>query len=322
MRIRTRVAFGLVAYLCFAVAHAGAQTEPFSKIPSAQRETLTKRLNAYVQAYRERKWEQLYELVSSRGKGGADQNVFVAAMQSEHGTDFAQMPDLLEFRPELAHNDKGEFDIYGCGKATREGAIFNGVAVTHAVFEHDEWFFTGWSFTEFPNEPCEALSDPHWQPANLMAWNRPMEEIEHFKSRGISTAAPNNAPKDKPVVANAEQTKKLEEAIAPYVKKARESLPEAKNKYIAGLPKNQSFFVTIKLYDASKKYVVVFVNVTSWRGGSIYGILDSDLTIVQNHSKGEKLTCQESEVLDWTISKPDGTEEGNFVGKFLDTYKP
>ena len=28
------------------------------------------------------------------------------------------------------------------------------------------------------------------------------------------------------------------------------------------------------------------------------------------------------EVLDWTISKPDGTEEGNFVGKFLDTYRP
>ena len=31
---------------------------------------------------------------------------------------------------------------------------------------------------------------------------------------------------------------------------------------------------------------------------------------------------KESDVLDWTISKPDGTEEGNFVGKFLDTYKP
>ena len=30
----------------------------------------------------------------------------------------------------------------------------------------------------------------------------------------------------------------------------------------------------------------------------------------------------ELEVLDWTVSKPDGTEDGNFVGKFLDTYKP
>jgi hypothetical protein len=43
-------------------------------------------------------------------------------MTSEHGTDFAQMPDLLEFRPELTErNDKGEFDIYGCAKARREG---------------------------------------------------------------------------------------------------------------------------------------------------------------------------------------------------------
>jgi hypothetical protein len=29
----------------------------------------------------------------------------------------------------------------------------------------------------------------------------------------------------------------------------------------------------------------------------------------------------ETEVMDWLISHPDGSEEGNFVGKFLDTYQ-
>jgi uncharacterized protein YegJ (DUF2314 family) len=135
-------------------------------------------------------------------------------------------------------------------------------------------------------------------------------------------AGQNNSPKDKPVASNAEQLKKLEDAIAPYVKKARETLPEAKKKYLAGLPKNQIFSVTIKLYDSSKKYEQVFVRVTAWKGETIQGILDNELALIHDHSKGEKLTCNESEILDWTISKPDGSEEGNFVGKFLDTYQP
>jgi hypothetical protein len=135
-------------------------------------------------------------------------------------------------------------------------------------------------------------------------------------------AAQSNRPPDKPVAATAEQVKKFEDAIAPYVKKARESLPQAKEKYLAGLPKDYIFYVTIKLYDAEKKYEQVFVRVTSWKDENIKGILDSDLSVIHNHTKGEKLSCAESEVLDWTISKPDGTEEGNFVGKFLDTYQP
>jgi uncharacterized protein YegJ (DUF2314 family) len=100
-------------------------------------------------------------------------------------------------------------------------------------------------------------------------------------------------------------------------------LPEAKKKYLAGLPAKQVFYVTIKLYDAPKKnYEQAFVRVTEWKGETIYGTIDSELSMIRNHSQGEKLACNESEILDWVISKPDGTEEGNFVGKFLDTYRP
>ena len=41
-------------------------------------------------------------------------------------------------------------------------------------------------------------------------------------------AAQNKSPQDTPVAVNAEKSKKFEDAIAPYVKKARETLPEAK----------------------------------------------------------------------------------------------
>jgi hypothetical protein len=45
------------------------------------------------------------------------------------------------------------------------------------VFEHNDWFSSSWTFTEFPNEPRKALSDPSWEAPARMEWNQPMEEL-------------------------------------------------------------------------------------------------------------------------------------------------
>ena len=37
---------------------------------------------------------------------------------------------------------------------------------------------------------------------------------------------------------------------------------------------------------------------------------------------GDDYKFPESDLRDWMIAKPDGTEEGNVVGKFLDSYEP
>jgi hypothetical protein len=39
------------------------------------------------------------------------------------------------------------------------------------------------------------------------------------------------------------------------------------------------------------------------------------------HSSRQSITVPESEVLDWTIARPDGSEEGNFIGKYLDSHR-
>lgn len=180
MNTRARAVVLLASCLASVICFAGGP-EPLSKIPPEQRGGLTKRLSAYVEAYRGRKWDKLYDLVSDVGKGDADRQTFIAAMTSAHG-DLAKEPDLLEFSPDQTQKNNDGFDLYGCGKARREGWKFNGIAVMHAVFEHDDWFFTGWAFTQFPNEPCKALADPKWQPGNLMKWDRPMEEVADFHS--------------------------------------------------------------------------------------------------------------------------------------------
>jgi uncharacterized protein YegJ (DUF2314 family) len=133
---------------------------------------------------------------------------------------------------------------------------------------------------------------------------------------------PVQRPADKPVpAASSENSRKLDQAIAPYVKKAKATLPQAKEEFLNGLAKGDEFFVTTRIYNPDGKYEQVFLSVTSWTGQTIRGVLATNSSLIPI-KRGDAVICKERDVLDWTISKADGTEEGNFVGKFLDNYKP
>lgn len=131
-----------------------------------------------------------------------------------------------------------------------------------------------------------------------------------------------NAPLDSPVQAKADQVKKFEEAIKPYIQKAKDSYPEARQRYLKGLPAKHTFFITTRLHDKAGRFEQVFIAVREIKDGIVKGIIASDIQIVSGYSQGETYSFPEGELIDWTISKPDGSEEGNFVGKFLDTYQP
>jgi hypothetical protein len=131
-----------------------------------------------------------------------------------------------------------------------------------------------------------------------------------------------NAPKDKPLDAEAEQVRAIEEAIKPHVETARKTYPEARERFLKGLPPEHTFFVTTRLRDSTGRFEQVFVAVREIKGGRISGRIWSNIQLVSGYKLGDPYTFPESELFDWTISRPDGTEEGNFVGKFLDTYQP
>ena len=133
-----------------------------------------------------------------------------------------------------------------------------------------------------------------------------------------------DAPKDDPKLATgSEGVRKFEEAIKPYVEKARKTYPDAKKRFLKGLPPKQTFFVTTRLRDDGRGlYEQVFVAVRAIKDGRIEGVIWTDIEMVKKYKKGDRYSFPESELLDWMISKPDGSEEGNFVGKFLDTYNP
>lgn len=129
-----------------------------------------------------------------------------------------------------------------------------------------------------------------------------------------------NAPTDKPHnVKGAEQLAKYEELINPYVQKAQTSLPEAKKRYLNGLKDGQAFFLTTRIYDVDGNYEQIFVRVTKWGDSNISGTIANELNVVKNFSYGQPIQFPEAAVLDWLITNPDGSEEGNYVGKFLDS---
>ena len=130
-----------------------------------------------------------------------------------------------------------------------------------------------------------------------------------------------NAPKDKPVKAGEGEAEQIEAAIKPYIEKARNTYPQAKVRFLTGLPPRHTFFITTRLRDSSNRFEQVFIAVKEIKDGRINGVIASEVRLVSGYVVGDTYSFPETELIDWTISRPDGTEEGNFVGNFLDSFQ-
>lgn len=132
-----------------------------------------------------------------------------------------------------------------------------------------------------------------------------------------------NAPADQPVsAADLCQWKAMVSAIKPYSERARNTYPMVKQRFLKGLPHGESFFVTAALTDSAGHHEQVFLLVDSISNFRIVGRIWNDILVVSGYRRGQHYEMPEAEIIDWLISKPDGSEEGNEVGKFLDTYQP
>jgi len=130
-----------------------------------------------------------------------------------------------------------------------------------------------------------------------------------------------DAPKDQPGALTQQQLENFEKAIGSRLAAARDSYPAARSRFLKGLPAGQHFFVVTRLHDPAGRQEQVFVRVQTIRDGQITGWLSSQVTLVSNFSAGQLYTFKEADLIDWVITKPDGSEEGNVVGKFLDAYR-
>lgn len=128
-------------------------------------------------------------------------------------------------------------------------------------------------------------------------------------------------PPDRPAAVTADDIKQFEESLKPYIEKARQTYPDAKKRFLAGLPKGQWFSVTTKIYDEQGRFEQVFVEVKEIKDGVIQGVIANETNVVTKYKLGDAYSFPEKDLVDWTISHPDGTEEGNFVGKYIESLQ-
>ena len=137
-----------------------------------------------------------------------------------------------------------------------------------------------------------------------------------------STAATpeNDAPPipDKGVYVKDTEITGLYKSMAPFTQKALQSYPAAKKRFEQGLPDGQYFFVVTRLRDHSGVEEQVFVSVSEIKDQTVHGYLYNKPKNVRGYRFLQAYQFPEKKLIDWMITKPNGEQEGNFVGKFLE----
>jgi uncharacterized protein YegJ (DUF2314 family) len=126
------------------------------------------------------------------------------------------------------------------------------------------------------------------------------------------------APAEDASVDPAQSMALFDQLIALPMKEALRTLPQAQKKYQAGLKPGETFYLTTRVVDPDGKFEQVFVQVRQWEGTYVQGTIANKLETVTSYATGQPIEFTTKAVLDWTLVRANGAEEGNYVGKFLD----
>jgi hypothetical protein len=126
-------------------------------------------------------------------------------------------------------------------------------------------------------------------------------------------------PPEKPVQFN--NPARLDSLMAPYVQMARRSYFDARARFQKGLPSGDRFFITTRIFDPQGNFQQVFVEVSNISNGKVAGRIVTGTQKTGGHTPADVFICNETDILDWSIAKPDGSQEGNVVGKFLEVMQ-
>jgi hypothetical protein len=175
----SRCVLALFVLLCAGAVYPQGASSPLAPMAASRRALLKTRLFSYTEAYRNKDWAALYDLVSDQNKIGPNQKlkvtkrIFVRDMQ---GTYDPQR--LIKFTPVRTEPSDlpGAYDIYGCAKIPYGNEKLERIVAVRAVWEHENWFFENWDHAE-PPEDCSHLSDPAWKPRFPLKLDGPMLQV-------------------------------------------------------------------------------------------------------------------------------------------------
>ena len=167
--------------------------------------------------------------------------------------------------------------------------------------------------------------------ASNLSLVRPMRTLLVISAAALVVSvalAQKAAPPDKPqTIHPGKESEAYERAIAPYVAKARASYPASKKRFLRGLPPGYSFTVYFRAHqsaDKSHKEAVedLYVIVDAIKDGKIYGRINNRPLALTKYRLGTPVRFSESRIMNWVVLRPDGSEESNELGNFIDHWKP
>jgi uncharacterized protein YegJ (DUF2314 family) len=111
---------------------------------------------------------------------------------------------------------------------------------------------------------------------------------------------------------------KHDDAIRAASRRAVEQLPALRQKFSGGLAPGEHVMVKgpFKKPDGGQEWM--WIEVTSWQGSRIRGLLRNEPTGIPGLHAGETVEVAESDVFDYIHTLPDGTQVGNETGKLIE----
>ena len=113
---------------------------------------------------------------------------------------------------------------------------------------------------------------------------------------------------------------KLDSAMWPQIEEAKSTLKVVHKRWNKGLPKNSQLFVTVRLYNEKGEFEHVLGRVDKWVPNRLFVTIASVMAVSDKFKPGMSMAFEQTIVVDWKIVSADGSEEGNYVKKFLEEY--
>jgi uncharacterized protein YegJ (DUF2314 family) len=99
--------------------------------------------------------------------------------------------------------------------------------------------------------------------------------------------------------------------------KARSKLPELHKAFSSGLQPGEFIQIKVPFPTPEGGNEWMWVEVTSWKGSKIRGLLENEPLNVPDLHGGQIVEIREGDVFDYLLQHPDGSQEGNTTGAIL-----
>ena len=110
-------------------------------------------------------------------------------------------------------------------------------------------------------------------------------------------------------------------ALADPVREALRTLPQAKKKFLAGLPAGDQFLLSVRVAASDTSFRQASARVLGWRGNTVQALLLPAAADSATPVEPTPVSFPEAAVVDWTLLRASGREEGNYVGRYTDTAR-